>query len=473
MISIRRRLIILLLSIIIVIGSITVLLSYKDAHHEVGELFDAQLAQSARVLDALILHQINKLNISAEDLKNIQNIINHITLLDDPGNSEFDSNNEEREAQEYERKIAFQIWDKGNLILRSASSPDTPLSSISLNKQLVGYFNEEIKSNLWRVFSVRTQNGKYFMQIGEQLDVRNELTEDISKQLIKTSLLSLPILAVLIWIAISKGLSPLERVATEVSKRNKENFKSLSLNDIPLEINPLIVSINNLLSRLQSSFEKEQRFTDSAAHELRTPLAALKTQAQVAIAADNDIDKKHALEQIVQGVDRAGHLINQILVIARLDKIVLNDDSIKIYDFVHELTGQFYNQLTSKSLTISIDGTKDAIIRSNKANLTILLNNILDNAIRYSSDNSEIKIRINNIKNIKTELTIVNYGLTIPEDDLAKVFDRFYRVPGTNTIGCGLGLAIAKQISDIQNIGLFIENTDTHDGVIVRLIWRH
>ena len=225
MISIRRRLIIILLGIVTVTGSVTVVLSYKDAHHEVGELFDAQLAQSSRVLDALIIQQVALSNIGRAEFKKIQNIIDHITVLNIQRNNGLD-----REGSEYERKIAFQMWDvKSNLILHSASAPVTPLSIASLNQNTSGYFNTIINDKRWRVFSTTTEDKKYIMQVGEQYEIRDELSVDISNQLVKSYLLSLPVLALLIWLAINKGLAPLGRITNEVSKRNKENLILLNL----------------------------------------------------------------------------------------------------------------------------------------------------------------------------------------------------------------------------------------------------
>lgn len=463
MVSIRRRLVILLLGVIIFTGIVTVALSYKDAQHEVGELFDAQLAQSAKVLDALILHQINKPDITGFDLKNIQNIIDHITVLGGTDNN--------REGEDYERKIAFQIWseDTNTLVLRSASAPKTALSASSLKNNTAGYFNEDINGKHWRVYSIINNDRKYFMQVGEQYEIRNELTEDISKQLIRTPVLSLPILAFLIWLAISKGLSPLGRIAKEVSKRNKENFESIALVDIPLEIEPLISSINDLLLRLEAAFKKEQRFTDDAAHELRTPLAALKTQAQVALAADNNSDKQHALHKIVQGVDRASHLVNQMLVIARMEKISSHDENVNLNTFISELLEQFTKTIEKKELKIHFDKQEDIIIQTDIASLAILINNLLDNAIRYSKDKGEIIISASRNKGV--ELSIENSAEWLEDEDLKRVFDRFYRVPGTGVTGCGLGLAISKQIAGMLGIKLSLENKDTVDVIVAKLYW--
>jgi len=464
MISIRHRLIILLLSVIIITGSVTVLLSYQDAQHEVGELFDAQLAQSARVLDALILHQINKPDITGFELKNIQSVIDHITVLGDVSK-------EKKERDDYERKIAFQIWSENSntLVLRSASAPNTPLSVNSLKTNKPGYSNEDINGRPWRVFSVLTDDSRYFMQVGEQYEIRNELIEGISKQLIRTPVLSLPILALLIWIAISQGLSPLGRVTKEVSKRNKENFESIALDEIPNEVKPLISSINDLLSRLELAFKKEQRFTYDAAHELRTPLAALKTQAQVALAAQNNSEKEHALYKIIQGVDRASHLVNQMLVIARMEKISVNPEPINLNSFVDELLEQFKVAIGKKELTISFDNKKKRIIQSDIVGLTILINNLLDNAIRYSPDKGNIAIAI--INNDKVELHIENISEHITTEDLARVFDRFYRVPGSGVEGCGLGLSISKQIAEMLKIKIMLENNEAADSIVAKLIW--
>lgn len=465
MISIRRRLIIILLGIVTVTGSATVVLSYKDAHREVGELFDAQLAQSSRVLDALIIQQVALSNIGRVEFKKIQNIIDHITVLNIQRNNGLD-----RKGSEYERKIAFQMWDvKRNLILHSASAPVTPLSIDSLNQNTSGYFNTIINDKRWRVFSTTTEDKKYIMQVGEQYEIRDELSADISDQLVKSYLLSLPILALLIWVAIKKGLAPLDRVTNEVSKRNKENFDSISLNNIPAEIKPLIYSINDLLLRLKIAFESEQRFTDDAAHELRTPLAALKTQAQVALAADNNSDKSHALEKITQGVDRASHLVDQMLVIARLDKSSLKKEPINLYSFINELVGQFDSVVSNKKLSFRLECDKGIVVKNDISSLTILLNNLLDNAVRYSCDSSDIVISIQ--QNENTQLTIKNFGECIPANDLERVFDRFYRVPGSSVTGCGLGLAISKQVAEMQNIKLTLHNEIDNSGVVAKLVW--
>jgi len=469
MISIRRRLVIVLISLIILIGSITVFLSYKDAHHEVGELFDAQLAQSARVLDALFLHQINKANVTSSELENIQNIIDHITVLDDPGYFGL-TKEEEVESTLYERKIAFQIWDaSSNLIVHSASAPQTPLSVISLKDKLLGYFNENIKGKRWRVFSIKTDDKRYLMQVGEQYEIRDELTKDISTQLIRTSVISIPILIVFIWLAISKSLSPLGRIAAEVTKRNKENFNSLDIENTPIEIAPLTKSINNLLRRLQIAFEKEQQFTDDAAHELRTPLAALKTQAQVALAAHSDTEKTHAINKIIEGVDRASHLVNQMLVIARLEKYSKNNENINLHYFVLEILEQYKLQIDKKYLKVTIDGSLDVTVTSETNGLTILLNNLIDNAIRYARSQSTVYISIH--KNAKISLNIENSAETIPVDELSRIFDRFYRVPGTGVPGCGLGLAISKQVAEMLGIKLSIVNNVDGSGVISKLEW--
>lgn len=406
MTSIRRRLIIILLGIVIVTGSISVLLSYKDAQHEVGELFDAQLAQSARVLDALIIQQVALSKEDSVDFKKIQTIIDHITVLNSQYTNGLDNKTDSSEVNEYERKLAFQMWSVQNhsLILHSASAPISPLSSDSLKTNKTGYFNSIINEKRWRVFSTATDDEKYIMQVGEQYDIRDELTEEISAQLIKSSLYALPVLAFLIWFAIREGLSPLARITNEVSKRNKENFNAINLNNIPLEVKPLIHSLNGLLSRLKIAFETEQRFTDDAAHELRTPLAGLKTQAQVALAATNSNDKSHALEKIMQGVDRASHLVDQMLVIARLEKQSSNKEKINLYQLVNELLSQFESIANEKNLVFCLEGEKDAVVDMDLTGLIILLNNLLDNAIRYSSNSTEIIINIQH--NGKTELTI-------------------------------------------------------------------
>ena len=292
--SIRKRLTIYLLSSIIIVGTSTILFSYNDTTHEVNELFDAQLAQSARILHAQIANELRH-----DTTRSLQDLLNDQPKLTIP----YENNDELDElSHEYERKIGFQVWDKfGKLRLHSESVGTAPLAEQALIPGKSGFSSIRKNGQLWRVFSLWDEHDNYVVQAGESFDIRQELVSKISAKLISPSLISIPILALLIWFGISRGLNPIYRVINEVKKRESENLQPIEFEQVPQEISPLIESLNDLFTRLNLAFEKERQFTNDAAHELRTPLAALKTHAQVALRETNEADRKAAILNILAG----------------------------------------------------------------------------------------------------------------------------------------------------------------------------
>jgi two-component system sensor histidine kinase QseC len=284
--SLRARLLLLLLSATLLLWAVTALLSYREAHHEIDEIFDAQLARSAHILLAQVGHEADETEIEyGEDF------------------------------HKYERKIVFQVWDAdGRLILRSANAPQKALVD-----EDEGFEDTRIDGRTWRVFSHWDGEHRLLVQVGERHDVRDELTESVVAHLFYPFAFAAPLLALLIWLGVGRGLAPLRGIAAEVADRAPQHLTPLEAGGAPDEIRPLVESLNGLLGRLDTALENERRFTADAAHELRTPLAALKTQAQVAQRSIAEEERRHALQQVVEGVDRATHLVEQLLTLARLD----------------------------------------------------------------------------------------------------------------------------------------------------------
>ncbi len=297
--SIRQRLLFTLLASIIVVGGFAIARSYIDARHEIQELFDAQLAESARVIQSQVLYLLqhdedHDLHEKLEDNPLIPEGRSHSRHTEE----EDDDDKEEAFSigHEYERKIAFQLRDRnGTILLRSASAPPVPLSAKTIDTVPAGYSDESIGNETWRVFSLWDSSRVYLVQVGEQYAVRNELASKISRRLIQGSVIALPLLAILIWYGIGRGLAPLRKVAEEVERRDPRYLEPIEIGPVPDEIKPLAAALNALLHRLAEALEKERRFTDDAAHELRTPLAALKTQAQVALRATNASEREQAV----------------------------------------------------------------------------------------------------------------------------------------------------------------------------------
>jgi len=462
--SIRQRLLVTLLLSIIIIGGITVARSYLDARYEVQELFDAQLAESARIIQAQLLFIMRS---------NTRNEVQR-SLEEEPLLPETRSNNGENSDEvspyghQYEHKIAFQLWNnKSQLLLRSPSAPATALSELALDPRRPGYSNEKIANEDWRVFSLWDRNNEYLVQVGEKYDVRNELIHKISARLIRPSLISLPVLALLIWLGIGRGLAPLKKVATEVSRREPGYLEPIEIGPVPREILPLATALNNLLQRLARALEMERRFTDDAAHELRTPLAALKTQAQVALRATDQEERKNALNQIIKGVDRTGHLLQQMLILGRLhsaeEKLATED--VQLYQMAADIVAEMAPLALAKQINLTLDGNESARLEVNSVSLELLLRNLIGNAINYTPEHGNVQVNIQN-GDKETAISVSDSGPGIDPVLLERVFDRFFRIPGQQANGCGLGLTIARQSAELLNAELELKNRSDGTGLI-------
>jgi two-component system sensor histidine kinase QseC len=464
--SIRRRLLITLLLTISLVSGVTVVLSYYDAQHEVQELFDAELAQSAKVLQALLLPEL--MQGEEAQLKALSYLTQNIppVVID----------NEEEAGlygHEYERKIAFQVWERGKkLVLKSVSAPKEPLSVSGLEPYYRGYSDEYVQNSRWRVFKLWDKSDRFLIQVAERYDVREELTGDISGKLIAPALIALPVLGILIWMAVGRGLVPVQHAAQEVMRRDPHNLQPMQVGPVPVEIRPLVTELNELFAQLRHAFERERRFTDDAAHELRTPLASVKTQAQVALRATEVAEQRQALRQVIIGVDRATHLLEQMLTLARLnpEEKKLKHEEIFLHALAVDVITQIAPSAIKKAIILELNGDEHAVVIADATSLSILIRNLVDNAVRYTPTGGKVTVWVGK-ESGKTVLSVTDNGPGISEELRQRVFDRFYRVVGNNTQGCGLGLAIVKQIADLLNITIDIKNNEKTHGLIVKAVF--
>lgn len=441
--SLRAKLLVLLLAIISAAWMATAVFIYFDAHHEIDELFDAQLAQSAQVLLAQAGH----------DLKDMRE--------DDDGIAAEIAG----AGHKYERKIAFQIWDEhGRLLLRSASAPIGALAT-----QESGFAETVIDGKPWRIYTQQDEEGEIRVQVGERHAVRNELAASVAQRLLLPLGIALPVLALLIWFAVGRGLKPLRRIGREVAQRDPANLAPLEERTAPAEIAPLLHSLNALLGRLDRALESERRFTADAAHELRTPLAALKIQAQVARRAGNEAQRGAALDNLILGVDRATHLIEQLLTLARLEPTGGSADlkaGCDVAAIARQTLADLAPAALAKEIELGLSSPDAAMITGNADMLGILLRNLVDNAIRYTPRHGRVGVSLL-VEQGRVRLEVTDSGPGIPEPERQRVFDRFYRILGNDAAGSGLGLSIVRRIADFHAASLSLADGEHGAGLRV------
>jgi two-component system sensor histidine kinase QseC len=368
----------------------------------------------------------------------------------------------------YARRVAFQIWENGReLRLHSANAPQQPLS-----KQERGFSDNVIDGTRWRVFSTWDETGEFLIQVAERTEARDVLAGDLAGNLLKPLGFSLPLLAILLWIAVMRGLRPLEQLTREVKLRKPDNLTALQASSAPLEVLPLIEQLNRLFERIEVSMEKERRFTADAAHELRTPVAAIRAQAQVAQGATDNAERKRALDNAILGCDRASHLIDQMLTLARVDTLDNQlGEQCRLNDLAVEVIAALAPEVHGKRVQLELLDGDEATVRGNTGLLRVLLRNLLDNAIKHTAQGTTVQVNI--ARSPETAcLSVSDNGPGIPEAEREKVVERFYRPLGTQASGSGLGLSIVKRIAELHDASLQMEQADNRQGLRVTVCFR-
>ena len=441
--SLRQRLLLLALVSTVVVWIGAILLTYHGTRKEVNELLDAHLAQVASILSAQSMHELGEIEYS-----------------DIPALSPLSMT------------VAFQVWERGTgngmeLRLHSSNAPKFPLS-----KHEEGISDVVIDGKKWHVFSAWDTSHEVFMvQVAELASEREHVSDTIAYNLLLPLLLSLPLLAILLWVAVTRGLRPLDKLASDVEQREPDNLAALDASSAPREVIPLIERLNRLFTRIDASMQKERRFTADAAHELRTPVAAIKAQAQVARASSGEAERIHALDNAILGCDRATHLIDQLLTLARVDTLDRSMAELcQLKDIAAEAIAALAPAALEKGVQLELlagDGT----VRGNPGLLRVLLRNLLDNSIRHTLPGTSVQVSIIHEPGAVC-LSVSDNGPGIPEQEVDKVLERFYRPLGTQASGSGLGLSIVKRIAEIHTATLHIAPPDDGNGLRVEVIFK-
>lgn len=435
--SLRLRLVLLLSLVLGTAWMVAAWFSYAEARHEVDKLFDAQLAQSAQVLLRTARHEHNERREHGGD--------DEISVVHD-----------------YEQRLVFQIWGEGGLLLRSETAPSEALADT-----VPGYGNVKINDRSWRVLTRWDKHHRVMIQIAEPQDGREKLARHIAIKMLLPTLLAMPVLALLVWFAVGAGLSPLQRLKSEVKQRTAERLEPVATAGVPDEVAPLAQALNDLFSRLQHAFEGERRFTADAAHELRTPLAALKVQAQVAMRSTDEGERKAALENVLRGVDRATHLLEQLLTLARIDPDTAADghEPVELRSLAAAVLADLAPLAHARQIELSLEAGPVGRLDGNPAQLTILLRNLLDNAVRYTPAGGNISVMVHEKNGV--ELEVCDSGPGIAPDERERVLERFYRLPGSPSEGSGLGLSIVRRIAELHRASLCLDSGSNNHGLKV------
>lgn len=309
----------------------------------------------------------------------------------------------------------------------------------------------------WRIFWRTAANGKLIIAVGQELDYREDLIEEMIFGQMWIWFASLPILVIVLGWLIHKELRPIKRLSQEVQTRKSGDVSLLNTEGLPVEILPLVKNLNQFFDRTSAMLQRERRFTSDAAHELRSPLAALRIQTEVAQLAGDDRElREQALLHLTQGIDRASQLIEQLLTLSKLDNLQELEElqSIDWEGIIQSLIAERYFVAEKRKITLAFEKESESKLKQGQPILvSLMLRNLLDNAIKYCPEDTTVSVKI-----ASSQIIVEDNGGGVEPEDLKKLGQRFYRPAGQNEKGSGLGLSIVMRIAELHGFKVRLEN---------------
>jgi signal transduction histidine kinase len=406
--SIRTQLLIALIILVALISLLAAGVTYRRVLDETSALFDYQLRQMALSLRGQI------------------SVAPRIEVPPDQGDSDF----------------VVQIWD----VFGSRtylSRPGLPM----INFTVLGYADLNLHGERWRAYGLQTAQG--VIQIAQPLRVRESLARAAAARVVVPTILLLPIMIIAAAWIVHRGLLPLRNVTAEVQRRDVRSLAALDTANLPREIEPLVSELNRLLARLQQSFSAQRAFIADAAHELRSPLTALRLQLQLLDRAPDEAARVEARGRLGAAVERAIHLVEQLLALARSEpqETAADFDLVNLSAVAADGITDAHDLAQARRIDLSLDSTPDILVRGDREALRTLVRNLVDNAVRYTPVHGSVQVRCVGTADEAT-LEVVDTGPGIAPADRERVFDRFYRRAAADENGTGLGLAIVKAVAD-------------------------
>jgi signal transduction histidine kinase len=428
--SIRRQLLLWQISALLATGLIVSLITYSLAWNAFNELRDDTLQQIGY---SVLRHGVVSDDGSSDDEK-------------DPG------------------QFMSQIWgDDGKLQYSSLAPLDGP------PPQKNGLHVIRWQDDEWHIYTLR--NSGLIIQVGNPSSHRQRMFTNIIQWMLLPLSILVAGLGTLIWTAVGRALTPLQQVQHEIGRRDAPALHAIETQGLPDEVSPLVEALNDLLGRLDTALTSQRRFIADAAHELRTPLTAIKLRSQLMRQCTDPREWTESLDQLESGIERASHLIDQMLRMARLEPGVQPQTSseVQLDELTKKVVGEFSAQADARRIDLGVTRAEHVVVQGHRDSLRVMLSNLVDNALRYTPVGGQVDVAVWS-ESGQAILTVTDTGPGIPEAERERAFDRFYRLAQADIPGSGLGLAIVRQVVESHSgkVGL----SDTPDGgllVTIRL----
>ena len=416
--SLQRRVLGLTVGATLVLWVSAAWLSYQHTRREIEKILDAHLVQTAAVLAAQAGHDLDELEFE------------HVPAF--------------HPAAE---RVAFQVWDRrGRLRAHAPRDLDEPLSTAA-----EGFHDEVVAGTRWRVFCHQAKSRKYTVLVADRADARARAVGALGSHLLRPLVVAVPLLALALWWTVRRGLQPLKDLADDVALRAPDQLAPLDTARVPEEVRPLVERLNDLLNRVADAIRNERQFTADAAHELRTPIAAIRAQAQVARNALDVGSRSHALDGVITGCDRAARLVAQLLTLARIEASTeLGPERCDVAEAARRVVADVAPAALARGVQLEVLADSAGSVRASTSCLEILLRNLVDNAVRYSPPDTVVTVSaVPDGPSVR--ISVTDQGPGIPPTERANVWRRFHRLVGGVESGSGLGLSIVARIAELHS----------------------
>lgn len=442
--SLRLRLIISFLIVSTCVWTAAAVISWQESRDQMDEFFDTYQLLLARQLSTA-----DWTNLTADMQKKSNRLIENV---DDDG-------------EEEDEALGFAVFNRrGEMIFND----DENGRDFIYTSEASGFVNQKIgrKKDMWRIFWLTSADKNFTIAVGQELEFRDDAALELVEETLLPWLVGLSVLLLAVIWMVSRELRPLRRIADELSERDSDNLHPLSLSGQASEILPLIKAINTQFSRIEQMLQRERGFISDSAHELRSPLTALKVQLEVAQLADDDAAARHqALQKLNQGIDRSTRLVEQLLALSRLDSAAAaaNDEPLDWPALVNAAVNEQLPAAEEKKINIKTSTDGSAPTTCGQALLwALLLRNLLDNAVRYSPEEAQISIELKD-----ETLSVTNSNTVVAAEYLPRLKERFFRPAGQKSTGSGLGLSIVERIAELHRCRVALTNDDGNFRVTI------
>ncbi|RZS41963.1 two-component system OmpR family sensor kinase/two-component system sensor histidine kinase QseC [Limnobacter thiooxidans] len=447
--SLRQRLTVMLFSLVLMLWGLSAAVIYFQAEKESQELFDMAISETASLLLFISEHEL--LEVGNADVAGQDYV----------------------ESPVHKQYLSFQLWDsEGNLRYRSANAPRTPLAPLDVE----GFGWQNTDGEITRTFNLLDRNKILRIIVAEPLTHRQEISAHFFLGLLLFSVILLPLGYLGVRLIVTKAFGPVKRCVDQVDTLDTKNLNRVEIDDVPLEIEPLLQALNSAIERIQAGVAREKRFTADAAHELRTPLAGVKANIQLLqkLTAPQQAMESEVMVDTLEGVDRCSRMINQLLALSKSDGMAARSAPMEKLDIQNTVIDVFsleraHAEFRKVSLSFN-DSSADqqncslasVLLKGYPTAIELLIRNLVNNAITYNVPGGEVQVTVACLstavdpEKARVRISVMDNGPGIPADQRALIFNRFFRARPNQTKGSGLGLSICKEVAELHGTSIVV-----------------